>query len=169
MTADAQDAERPAGWAGFAAPDRGLVLLVPLTASVLAAGEPLADAARQRARERHGDPALAADILAGNAWLALGPEPGAGGAVAACLGGIARLLDSRCLVVRAVRDGESLDCTVEPLPPTEDESPARAAVRARLAQWTGLSPGAIRPGWNVVSEAKDAPGRNGARPGREKG
>ncbi len=159
MTSKAENDGTAAGWAGFAAPDRGLAVLVPLTASVLAAGEPLADAARQRARARHGDPALAADLLAGNAWLALGSESAAAGAVAACLGGMAHLLDSRCLVARAVRDGESLDCTVEPLPPADDESHARAAVRVRLARWTGLSERALVPGRVVRTSSQGYPGQ----------
>jgi len=160
MTADAQDADTPAGWAGFAAPDRGLALLVPLTPEVLAAGEPLAVSARQRAQEGHGGPARAADILAGNAWLALGSESGAEGAVAACLGGMARLLDSRCLVARAVRDGESLDCTVESLAPAaDDEADARAAVQARLARWTGLPARALVPGRIVRTVTKGHPGQ----------
>lgn len=141
----AQDDSQPEGWAGFAAPDTGTALLVPLSPAILKAGAPLAETAKQRALDRYGDLTVAQDILAGNAWFALHDSAKPRGTVAACLGGLARLAQSRCLVAHAVRRGNALDCVVERLDPVTGDDALRAA-RKRLAELTGLPARAIVPG-----------------------
>ncbi|SDF89967.1 hypothetical protein SAMN05216241_10378 [Limimonas halophila] len=137
MTETASDNEH--GWAGLAA--AGRALLVPLTPAVLRAGADLAETARERARVADAEPA---DLLAGNAFLAL--EAGAGdarGMAAACLGAIARVRRLDSFVVRVTRAGEALDCAIESVAPGGSGA---HAVRARLASLTGLAPAELVPG-----------------------
>lgn len=140
------DATPPDGWAGFAAPAARGAILVPLAPAVLQAGEPLAERARERAMQRYGDYGVAADILAGNALFALRDDRNARGAIAACLGGIARLTQSRCFVMVAVMRGHGVDCTLMRLDRQEQPANRRAAVRARLAAVMALPADRIVPG-----------------------
>lgn len=141
------------GWAGFAAPNDGLALLVPLTAAIREAGAPLAERARARAMERYGDLGVAPDILGGNALLALeGGMDRAHGAVAACLGGIAQATHSRCFVMTAVRKGEAIDCALTRL--DRNAAPARfqMTVVERLANLLDIPARRIVPGVLVRRE-----------------
>lgn len=146
----------PAGWAGFAAPEEGLALLVPLSTAILESGAPLAEAAKERARTRYGMRLLASDILAGNAYLAVsaGEDGGGGvGTAAACLAGIARLQESRCLLAEVVRAGDSLDCHITALTPPETGDGGRRALQERLAARIGLAAREIVPGRLVRAAA----------------
>jgi len=127
------------GWAGLAAGE--WALLVPLTSDVRDAGGGLIDNARERARVTGAD---TGDILAGNAFLALEANAAdARGMAAACLGAIAVERGAATFVVRVVRSGDALDCTIEPLAAGDD---GLHAVRARLAALTGLAPESLVPG-----------------------
>lgn len=135
------------GWAGFAAPENGWALLVPLTAAILRAGAPLAERARGRALERYGDLAVAEDILGGNAFLAF--ESGAAdarGAAAACMGGVCALTHSHCFIVTAVRRGNAIDCRLERLERGCEAKDYRAAAARRLAMLLNVPVRRIVPG-----------------------
>lgn len=155
----ADDGE-PEGWAGFAAPDDGAGILVPLSAIILKAGEPLAEHARERAMQRYGDYGVAQDILGGNALFALRDDRNARGAIAACLGGIARLTQSRCFVVTATMRGQGIDCLVERLDRHETPPDILGAVRARLSDLLEMPADRIAPG-ELVTGKKDGHQRQG--------
>ncbi len=140
------DAQTDAGgFAAVALPDQGLGLMVPLLPEVLDAGAAMIATARTKAEASAARDADAADILAGNAALAITTDPPQRAAAAACLGALARHLDSRALVGVVYRDGEVLDCTVERLAES-------GAVKARLADVLGVGADAIQPSTVVHSD-----------------
>lgn len=150
----AQDTANTQGWAGFAAPEDGWGLLVPLSAAIMEAGAPLAERAHDRALERYGDLGVAQDILAGNALLAVHDDRKARAAVAACLGGVAKLTQSHAFVVTVVKRGNGMDCHVERLDRqcTAPDQRMRI-VRARLAHHLDIPADTIRSGEIVDSRA----------------
>jgi len=133
-----------AGFAAVALPDQGLGLMVPLLPEVLDAGAAMIATAHAKAEASAAPDADAADILAGNAALAITTDPPQRAAAAACLGALARHLDSRALVAVVHRDGEVLDCTVERL----DEA---AEVRQRVAGLLSMAVRDVRP--SVILDA----------------
>lgn len=149
---DPREATDTDGWAGFAAPGEGRAILVPLSAIILKAGAPLAERARERGMQRYGDYGVAQDILGGNALFALRDGTNARGAIAACLGGIARLTQSRCFVVSAVLRGHGVDCEVERLDRHEDPPDRHAAVVDRLAALMDIPAARFVPGELVGGE-----------------
>jgi len=148
----AQNTADNRGWAGFAAPEDGWGLIVPLSGPIMDAGAPLAERAHDRALERYGDLGVAQDILAGNALLAVHDDRKARAAVAACLGGIAKLTQSHAFVVTVVKRGNGMDCHVERLDRqcTEPDQRLRT-VRARLGHHLNVPADTIRSGEIVES------------------
>jgi hypothetical protein len=134
-------------------PLRGLVLA--LTPPVLDAGEALLDPARAKATASRTVSADAADILAGNAALALAAPTPDRAAAAVCLGALVRHTGSRAVVAVVTRIGEDLDCEIERLDPAENDAApgtALARVTRRVASLLGREPAAIRPG-DIVDAA----------------
>lgn len=131
--------DTPRGWAALAAPGCGRALMVPLTPELMAGGHGLIQAAQGRATAL-GD-RTAADLLAGNAYLAAALDPPDRTAACLALGALAGLLDSRALLAVVTRDGDVLACTVESL-----ADPTPATLRARAADAAGLAPAKLRPG-----------------------
>jgi hypothetical protein len=142
--ADAES-HAPGGYAAIAAPEAGLGLVVPLLPDVLAAGESLIETARMKAEASRTPNADAADILAGNAYLALTSDPPDRPAAAACLGALARHMQSSALVAVVRREGESLDCSVERVAGAAD-------VRDRVAGVLKMAVGSVQP--SVVLAAR---------------
>ena len=150
--ADVEAADRE-GQAAIVAPDAGLGLMVPLLPDVLAAGESLIETARMKAEASRTPNADAADILAGNAYLALTSDPPDRPATAAGLGALAVHTRHRALVAVVRRDGESLDCSIERL----DDA---AAVKARMASVLGMRAADVTP--STVLAADQGRGRASA-------
>jgi sugar (pentulose or hexulose) kinase len=126
----------PASADAFAAivtspPTRGLVFA--LTPPVLDAGEALLDPARAKASASRTVSADAADILAGNAALALDAPTPDRAAAAVCLGALVRHTGSRAIVAVVKRIGDDLDCEIERLDAPEAGA-ARGAALARVTR-----------------------------------
>jgi hypothetical protein len=146
--------QAPAGEAAIVVTDRDappLGLLIALTREVLAAGKPLVDPARLRARGSASADADAGDVLAGNAALALLQATPDLPAAAACLGAIAQHSGGRALWVEVSREGGTLDCRVQDrrvqrLGGDTGSDTGRDTVRRALAARLGRPARAIVPG-----------------------